>query len=545
MDRGLWALAPTPIKINNLKVSLSQYPRISVADELLKGFSHGFRLHYLGPRHPTECSNLVSVSKNPDATRAKILNEVSLGRVLGPFSNKPISTLRISPIGIVPKSDGKWRLITHLSFPFNHSVNDFIEYEYSTVQYSKFDNIIEMIASLGKGALLGKIDIKSAFRLLPIHPGDFDLLGFKFEDKYYIDKCLPMGCSVSCNLFEKFSTFLHWLAENRVGLNSLDHYLDDFIFCGKRDSKECELLMNGFQNICSELGVPLADEKTVGPVTCLVFLGYEVDTVEMMIRVPPKKMTELIQNLSSLLGSKKVTRSQLESLVGSLSFFCKAIVPGRAFLRRFYDLMTSVSAKYHHIRISQITKEDILMWLNFLSDFNGRAYIHSSIWEDNSTLCLYTDSSGSHNLGCGAYLRGSWTFYQWPGNWDGKPILGSLSLLEFIPIVLSIMIWGPRLANKRIKLMVDNLALVSILNTQSSRSSTIMVLVREFVLLIMKYNIQFKARHVRGIDNDIADSISRKQWERFRKLAPRASEYPEVVPKDFHSLISRLNVTGC
>jgi hypothetical protein len=44
-------------------------------------------------------------------------NEVMLGRMIGPFSTKPISMLRISPIGLVSKSDGGWRLITHLSNP--------------------------------------------------------------------------------------------------------------------------------------------------------------------------------------------------------------------------------------------------------------------------------------------------------------------------------------------------------------------------------------------------------------------------------------------
>ncbi|XP_021378273.1 uncharacterized protein LOC110466218 [Mizuhopecten yessoensis] len=402
-----------------------------------------------------------------------------------------------------------------------------------------------MIAKLGKGTLLGKIDIKSAFRLLPIHPGDFDLLGFKFEDNYYIDKCLPMGCSASCNLFENFSTFLHWLVENRLGLSSLDHYLDDFLFCGEKGSNKCHQLMVGFQNICLELGVPLAQEQTIGPVKCLIFLGYEIDTVEMMIRVPPEKMLELKQSLLTVLHSKKITRAKLESLVGSLSFFCKAIVPGRAFLRRFYDIMTSVKAKFHHIRISQTMKDDITMWLKFLSDFNGKACIHSSTWQDNDTLSLFTDSSGANDLGCGAYFSGSWVFYQWPDNWEGKPILGSLSLLEFIPIVFSLLLWGPRLADRRVKFRVDNLALVSILNTQTSRSPAIMVLVRYFVLLIMKHNIQFKAQHIRGVDNDIADSISRKQWKRFRNLAPIASEYPEAIPQEFHSLISRLNVTDC
>jgi hypothetical protein len=53
-----------------------------------------------------------------------------------------------------------------------------------------------MISSLEKGAELGKIDIKQAFRLLIVNPTDFDLLGILFEGKYWVDKNLPMGCFV-------------------------------------------------------------------------------------------------------------------------------------------------------------------------------------------------------------------------------------------------------------------------------------------------------------------------------------------------------------
>ena len=66
-----------------------------------------------------------------------------------------------------------------------------------------------MVRSCGIGALLGKCDIKSAFRLLPVHPEDFNLLGFAFEGSYYIERVLLMGCSVSYSVFEQFSTFFN------------------------------------------------------------------------------------------------------------------------------------------------------------------------------------------------------------------------------------------------------------------------------------------------------------------------------------------------
>jgi hypothetical protein len=171
-----------------------------------------------------------------------------------------------------------------------------------------------MIYNCGKSAELAKIDIKSAFRLLIVNPADFDLLGIKFDNMYYIDKCLPMGCSVSCNLFKKFSSFVQWVVETRCGLHSIDHYLDDFILVGKKFSNGCSTLMNTFMNVCDELGVPIAENKTVGPSNIITFLGFIIDTVLMMVRIPEEKLQKLRNLLQPLLYKKKVSLKDLKSL---------------------------------------------------------------------------------------------------------------------------------------------------------------------------------------------------------------------------------------
>jgi hypothetical protein len=106
----------------------------------------------------------------------------------------------VSPIGVVPKKDGDMRLIHHLSYPDGYSINDFIDRSACTVQYSGINDAASFIALLGRGCLLAKSDIKSAFRLIPIHPADFELLGFKFEGLDYFDKMLTFGASISCSL---------------------------------------------------------------------------------------------------------------------------------------------------------------------------------------------------------------------------------------------------------------------------------------------------------------------------------------------------------
>ena len=265
LSQEIWEIGTTPIKLPELARYLTDYPFQDDKSCIYNGFKHGFRLNYHGPRVPVFSNNLKSAYQYPKELQFLLDQEIEKGRILGPFAQPPISNLHISPIGLVPKKTGGWRLITHLSHPLGLSINEYIDPASASVNYTSFDKTLDMIISLGVGALMGKKDIKSAFRLLPIYPGDFCLLGMHHLGHYYIDKCLPMGCSTSCNLFEKFSTFIEWATAKKVDLHTLDHYLDDFIFGGQRDTSECLELMNAFDVVCYELGVPVAPEKTEGP----------------------------------------------------------------------------------------------------------------------------------------------------------------------------------------------------------------------------------------------------------------------------------------
>jgi hypothetical protein len=156
-------------------------------------------------------------------------------------------------------------------------VNHFIDEKFTSINYSSFDNVVSLVQKLGQGALIGK-DIESAFRLVPCYPGDFDLLGLKIGDQFYLDKCLPMGYAGSCQIFETFSKFLHWLVSEDQDSNNLDHYLDDFFFVGRPHTHECADVMASFSKVCNSSSVPIADEKTEGPTTSMEYLGLLIDT---------------------------------------------------------------------------------------------------------------------------------------------------------------------------------------------------------------------------------------------------------------------------
>ena len=296
MERHLdiWCMGYSPINLHILSKLLSAYPDREAVYILFNGFRYGFRINYAGPRVPYESRNFKSVLNNPAIAWEKVMNEVNAGRIAGPFSYRPISNLRVSPIGLVPKKTVGIRLITNLSSPINGSVNDFIDTSYTSVQYSSFDRAVVMIKQLGFKPQCSKMDVQSAFRLLPMYQGEFDLLGFKISNWYFIDKCLPMGCSVSCSNFERFSSFLHWVTEMESGLREIDHYLDDFLFAGADKTSNCSKLMNTFTEVCSQLGVPIAEDKTEGPSTRITYLGVLIDTEKMLIQIPDEKVQELL-----------------------------------------------------------------------------------------------------------------------------------------------------------------------------------------------------------------------------------------------------------
>ena len=63
-----------------------------------------------------------------------------------------------------------------------------------------------------------------------------------------------------------------------------------------------------------------------------------------------------------------------------------------------------------------------------------------------------------------------------------------------------------------------------------------MDLVRAITILTLEHNLSFTARHIPGLDNSIADSLSRFQMDRFRHLAPNASPSPCVIPPSATSI---------
>ena len=174
--------AQAPVQINHLQIELSQHPNPVFVSNLIHYMTFGFNIRYKGPRRKRICHNLCSSIENAIAAGESILKELKQKCLACPSRLLPLPNLQISQIGLIPKKGNSvTRLIMDLSFPKGDAINDYIDPDDCTIKCDSFDRAIEMVSNLGIGTLMGKLDIKSAQCICPVHKEDWNLSGIMWE----------------------------------------------------------------------------------------------------------------------------------------------------------------------------------------------------------------------------------------------------------------------------------------------------------------------------------------------------------------------------
>ena len=158
---------------------------------------------------------------------------------------------------------------------------------------------ISLIIKAGHGALMSKVDIKSVYRIIPVHPSNRHLLGMFWQGGYYLDLALPFGLRSSPAIFKSLADLFHWCLVNNWNVLDLLHYLDDYFTFRPPSSDICASRLKAIDQAATEIGIPLSPEKCVGPTTCLIFLGIELDSVRMTARLPADKRKSLLNYLKN------------------------------------------------------------------------------------------------------------------------------------------------------------------------------------------------------------------------------------------------------
>ena len=475
---------------------------------------------------------MVSALEHPDVVSDYLKQELLLNRmVVVPESQVPFIQCHISPFGVIPKRSkpGKWRLIVDLSSPANASVNDGINRDMCSISYVTIDEIVDRIIQMGQGSLLAKVDIKQAYRIIPVHPEDRHLLGVQWQGSVVVDKVLPFGLRSAPIIFTAVADALQWIME-RKGVENVFHYLDDFITVGPPDSSQCQSNLSGIIQTCKLTGTPLEVEKCEGPATIITFLGMELDTQLMQIRLPPEKLEKLRHQLLMWEKRKAGKKRDLLSLIGSLQHSSKAVRQGRSFLRRLINLSTTAQHLDNFIRLNVSARSDIKWWSMFATKWNGTSML-VRFDKENPQISVTSDASGS--WGCGAFEGSKWLQYQWPPAMDSLHI----SIKEMIPVVMAAAIWGKEWSGKSVRFWSDNSSVVALLNSGCSREEQLMHLMRCLVFITAKYNFVVSASHVKGTCNDLADALSRNNRAYFLSNYPQAQRSPTTIPQALVDLL--------
>ena len=188
-----------------------------------------------------------------------------------------------------------------------------------SLQYVGVGDAVRGIMSRGRGTLLAKVDVKSAYRNIPVHPEDrWLLLGTMWRGVLFVDTALPFGLRSAPKIFTAVADAVEWIARSE-GVDFVIHYLDDFLVMGDPGSSGCAVALQKLLEIFQRLGLLVALDKLEGPSSCLVFLGFELDSRDLVVRLPQQKLTELKALVRQWERRKSCTMRELESLVGKLA----------------------------------------------------------------------------------------------------------------------------------------------------------------------------------------------------------------------------------
>lgn len=293
--------------------------------DICKYLRYGWPLGYHKSSPPVSTSkNHPSAEQHLSHVKNFIATELSHDAILGPFSEPLFAPwFRCSPIMTRPKKGTpERRVIVDLSFPEGQGVNDGIDnsdYFGANITYTlpSLGDLITRLQEVGPGALVWKADLARAYRQLRVDPVDAPLLGIKVEGKYYVDLCPPFGCKTSSAACQRVSNAMIYLLRMQ-GFFGLA-YLNDYGGCEANDIL-ADRSYNTFMQLAQQLGLQLAQRKCVPPCTNIEWLGYNIDTVAMLVKIPELKMQKVLAECERWATKDKATWKMVQSLAGRLLY---------------------------------------------------------------------------------------------------------------------------------------------------------------------------------------------------------------------------------
>ncbi|KAF5393592.1 hypothetical protein D9757_000002 [Collybiopsis confluens] len=360
-------------------------------------------------------------------------------------------------VGVVSKkhNSSKLRLINHLSWPHDSSVNDGIADSEASIGYDMFEKAVRDLIASGRGSLLAKLDLKDAFRHIPLRAADWHLFGISWGCKFYYSLVLTFGLKNAPYIFNLFAEALHWIIQRHIPAN-LRHYLDDFllIFSPDFDPSRANAAIEWVMSLGAELGLNFQLSKTVWPTRVIEFLGLILDSSRMEARLPEFKLETLRSLLDTWASKSTCTLLDAQQLSGYLQFCSQVIPHSRIFLRRLFNFEAKFSSPFSRRRIPSGVHSDLAWWRVFSVHWNGVRILSPS-----ASVSVWTDASGVK--GIGGVIGNAWFGTRVPRRFRARDI----QFKELFAVLHAILCWGNCWSGKHVVFYGDNQAVVQWLVT--------------------------------------------------------------------------------
>lgn len=530
-------------------------------DFLLNGIASGFPLvSDISTVQAADCRNYKSAlhPNTKPLLEELFLQELNLGRI----SESCVKPLRVNSIGSVAKTGSATpRPITDCSKPSLNSVNS-----YSDPEQFHFQTINDVVRLTGPNWYFSVVDIKSAYRHVPIRPKHRPLQGFRWkfpdqQEKFYIDNFLCFGLAVAPRIFNKISSAISRMISRR-GF-SIVSYLDDFLVAAPTFA-ECEFAKQTLIILLISLGFEVKWEKVQEPSTRVKFLGLIIDFVHRRLELPLDKLAKLTETATQLSLRNKITKKELQHFLGFASFASRAVYGARTFSRLIIDVMSSLTESSHRTRVTRVLRQEFSWWAEFSGAFNGLVPCPLGLRQRTAKITTDASLSGFAATMSLKWLAGSWDDIVLPpffpesmaACWLPAPLIDdnireNINFLELVAAAVAILSWAPELAGTAVVIESDNSATISYLNRGTSRNSCVLMWLRLIFYASLEFDFRVSAKHCPGILNIAADALSRLttapvHLERFRNAfyMPAVSQLTPFAHSRYPTRASGETVAG-
>lgn len=385
-------------------------PMPAVADALL----------CLLPRR-TDPPNRVKTPEHKAAIERWLDKELSLGRLVGPFSQDELEAVagpcRSAPISVVEKNVApgeppKFRIVEDISHPREelpdgtHSVNSTLDPNDYPADWFSLTDVTETLRDLPNDAnaflpeAMG-VDVRDAFLHMPLAPEVRPSLVVRAEDGLYVRRVAAFGARTTPGIFCNAMDATRMILTLRFGADAVTilNQVDDVLLARLVPNVDRDEVIAIFD----ELGWQLSEEKEFAWSRAFTHTGVDFDLDARTVSLQERKRAKYVAFIVKLLDQKVYTEKEAEKIAGYLGYVAQIDKTKRVDMDAIYRARAAIKLANPSGKpwtIPRSFKECLQRWQSYLEITPVQVAL--DIPTNTSPLEIYSDASST---GLGIYVR--------------------------------------------------------------------------------------------------------------------------------------------